>query len=305
MALALAVLAVGLLRSPEPALPAPVADAAPAPLKFSLLAAVGITLALLLLNCFFDGVLFQVHAAAQVDSLTELPRLLLIPGSLFFGFLADCRDGRYLPLAALCTVLLTLLNPALVGTANTYPLNLSLFYLGVSAALSYYTLTFWRLAPRTRCPALWASMGRILDGLLGGLLALAGYSRVSSGLVLFLDLFLLAFLIVSMSLHGDLALARQRTPAPDPAGPAPDPAPPEQTPPDLALLRSRYGLTDRETEVLREWLLTEDSQTEIADRMCISVSTLRGHVAALYRKTGVNSRGKLRRLAAQPPDPMD
>ena len=123
---------------------------APAPLKFSLLAAVGITMALILLNSFFDGILFQVHAAAGVDASSELPRLLLIPGSLFFGFLADRWDGHYLPLAALCTALL---NPALVGTAATYPLNLSLFYLGVSAALSYYTLTFWRLAAQPPDPA--------------------------------------------------------------------------------------------------------------------------------------------------------
>jgi LuxR family maltose regulon positive regulatory protein len=42
-------------------------------------------------------------------------------------------------------------------------------------------------------------------------------------------------------------------------------------------------LTDRERTVLR-WLSTTMSTQEIADEMCLSINTVKTHIAAIYRK---------------------
>lgn len=50
--------------------------------------------------------------------------------------------------------------------------------------------------------------------------------------------------------------------------------------------------TEREIDVLRE-LLTGDSNTEIADRLCVSVDTVKFHVSSLLQKTGFRTRTEL------------
>jgi LuxR family maltose regulon positive regulatory protein len=49
------------------------------------------------------------------------------------------------------------------------------------------------------------------------------------------------------------------------------------------------GITDRERAVLR-WLATSMSTTEIADELCLSVNTVKTHIAAIYRKVGATRR---------------
>ncbi|WP_141843760.1 LuxR C-terminal-related transcriptional regulator [Humibacillus xanthopallidus] len=49
------------------------------------------------------------------------------------------------------------------------------------------------------------------------------------------------------------------------------------------------SLTDRELSVLR-WLTTTLSVSEIADELCLSINTIKTHVAAVYRKLGVGRR---------------
>ena len=63
--------------------------------------------------------------------------------------------------------------------------------------------------------------------------------------------------------------------------------------PELQLGRaSSTELTDRELEILRE-LMTGDSNNEIADRLGISISTLKTHLQNLQEKTGFRNRTEL------------
>ena len=41
-------------------------------------------------------------------------------------------------------------------------MNICLFYVYAGASAAYYNLAFWQIAPRTKCPELWAGMGRVL-----------------------------------------------------------------------------------------------------------------------------------------------
>ena len=64
-------------------------------------------------------------------------------------------------------------------------------------------------------------------------------------------------------------------------------------------MKARYNLTRRETEVLRELVLTEDKQTVISERLSIQPRTLQNHVTQLYRKIGAETRAGLTDLFHQ------
>ena len=293
MLAAFALLADLLLRMPEPA--AGEADDGAEPqggaLTVSLSCACVVTTALILLNCFYDGYIerMQVLTGYTAYSAFGWPRLTLVPCFLLFGLLGDVKQGRFLPLTALCAILCTLLNPVLTGVAGAYYLNMCLFYIGVAAAISYYTLTFWRLAPRTRRPALWAGMGRVIDGAAGVAMGLLHFSDSAVPVVIGVEAALLVAVIVALAVNGDLNLTSREafSPVPAPAEPPADP---------LAAMRARYALTERETEVLEKLLLTEDSLQEIADELLISRRVLQRHITALYQKTGAKSRVGLAQL---------
>ena len=253
------------------------------PLRISL-----ITVCLLSLLCFFDAQVLQVtlrsggEAAAPTYS---WPRLLMIPTYVLFGWLGDWRKGKFLPIATLVAGLPALLTPLLT---TDFTLNLSLFSLSAGAVFSYFTVSFWRLAPRTGRCALWAVMPRVLDGVVTVALELGGLAALPVPVVVAVDLALLAAVIVAMALGGDLHLS----PVPAPEAP---PQPPDEA--ELfARMSQRYSVSKREADVLRALVLTDHTQQEIADELKISVSTVQHHVTSLYRKTGADNRAGLHRL---------
>ena len=252
-----------------------------------------ITAALLLFTAFYNGYIhhLQIRSGYGDYNVYAWPRLMLIPGYLLFAALGDRSGGRLVPLAALCTVTAALLNAVLAGQAGADWLNMCLFYVAISASVSYYNLSFWRLAAGTKSPARWASMGRVLDSAMVLLCGALRVSALSAPAVLALDLGGLATVLVLMAMNGDLSLA------PVPAGAVPAPSPPPIPAADpLETLAARCALTPAETRLLRELVSTEDKQEALAARLGVSVSTLRHHTTAIYKKTGVGTRAGLVRL---------
>ncbi len=79
------------------------------------------------------------------------------------------------------------------------------------------------------------------------------------------------------------------------SGPYKQPVTQEVASSAIALLAKRYGITQREQEVMA--LLVEGkSNKEIEDLLCISFSTVKNHVYNLYKKMEVNSRAQLMHL---------
>lgn len=280
---ALILLALSLLRTPCEPRPAEAAEAAtPRQLLFACLIAV----TFVLFTSFYNGYIhhLQIQTGYTDYNVYSWPRLLLIPCYLLFAAIGDLRRGKLVPIAALCIALVAMLNSVLRGA---YWLNMCLYYCAIAAFVSYYNLTFWHLAQRTRRPALWASVGRIVDS---GMVLLAGGLHISAlpaAAVLALNIGGLAVTIVLLSVSGAFNLT------------VPDAPPtPALLPENAAFdrLKEKYALTPRETEVLRELVLTEDKQTVICERLSIQVKALQKYVTQLYRKTGAATRSGLTEL---------
>ena len=64
----------------------------------------------------------------------------------------------------------------------------------------------------------------------------------------------------------------------------------------MGILGRRYSLTPSEMKVTKELLLTNDKQSEIAERLSIKVGTVQFHATNIYRKTGAENRTALARI---------
>ena len=257
----------------------------PRRLVFSVL----IASAFILFTCFYNETIHHLMIRSDYGSFNvySWPRLMLVPVYLLFAAIGDRRNGKLVPIASLCIMLIALLTVVLVGSSEAYWLNMCLFYCAIAAFTSYYLLVFWRLAPGTKHPAFWAPFGRMLDSAMVLVTGAIGLGRLPSAVILGVDIGGVALVILLMALGGDLDLSA------DEALPALE-TPPALSPEEaLDRMRGRYDLTPRETEVLRELVLTEDKQTVISERLSIQVKTLQDHVTRLYRKTGASTRAGL------------
>ena len=247
---------------------------------------------------FYNEYIQHLHILSgfAAHSPYQWPRLMMIPCYLLFAVIGDKKQGRLVPIAALVIALVAMLNPVLTGSSGAFWLNMCLFYCSLAATICYAALTFWRLAPGTRHPALWACMGRVLDSAMVLVTAAVRLDTLPPAAVMGLDIAGVALIILMMALGGDFnlnaAIAAEAPLAVEmPAVPEiPTPLSPEET---LEKMRQRYTLTPRETEVLRQLVLTEDKQTAIAERLSIQVKTLQDYVTRLYRKTGAATRAGL------------
>lgn len=224
--------------------------------------------------------LLNVQSGYEDYNLYAWPRLFTIAGYLLVGFLSDAGRGRLLSVATLCTALVALLNPALFGDPAYYTTNMCLFYLHLGASLSYYNLAFWRIAPRTGWPELWAGMGRIATNLFSALLTLTPVSHLSMPAAIGVDAVLFGVLVVSMTVRGELTVAR----------PAPPEAPEQTQEQKLHAYCRRCAFTPREAEVFERLITTDDDLQGIADSLYISRRMVQRYVSSIYEKTETKTR---------------
>ena len=244
-----------------------------------------ITFALLLLPVFYNSYIHHLQIASGYTEFNvySWPRLLLAPGMILFGMIGDYKKGKYLPLSVLCMSLVALLNVLLAGNGSNQ-FNMCLYYMSLCSVIAFYHLMFLRASVKTRNPALWAPMGRILDSGIVIFSFLVNIDKLPAVWIIAIDLAAVVAVVILMSVNGYFAF--RETEAPEIL---------EKVDPFLSL-QEECGLTPMEVNVLRELVQTDDKQEVIASRLNISVNTLRHHVTSIYRKTGMQTRSALCKL---------
>lgn len=252
----------------------------------------------LLFTAFYNGYIHHLQIASGYTDFNvySWPRLLMIPGMLVFGFIGDHKKGRYLPLSALCVSVIAFLNVVLAGSADAYRLNMCLFYIALSAVVSYYNSAFWKLAQGTKHPAIWSVAGRALDSAVVVALSLVSLTDASAGVVLSLNVGALAVIIVVMALSGDFDLSNRETVGQTEQVAENVPEAPTSEDDALSSVAEIYKLTPSELRVFRELVLTEDKQAAVAEKLSVKLRTVQANVTSIYRKTGVTTRSGLLQL---------
>ena len=214
-------------------------------------------------------------------------RLFYAAGLLLAGFVADIRERSYLPLATVCTILLSSICMFLLSEEISYFAGTALMYLYSGFYVIFFTVMFLDFAPKSGCPELWAGMGRIVRSftvaatilpalkvhdLLGGTVLAVGSCLLS-----------IAILLVLLPHVGRAVTAAEQRKEP--------PGQQEMTPQQrLKLYAQRCSLTPRETEVLEMLLTTEDDLQGIADSLYISRRMVQRYVSSIYEKTDTKTR---------------
>lgn len=234
-----------------------------------------------------------------------IPRLFVIPGYFYVGFFTDYKERKYLELSALLAFsFFTLATYALNGTY----LRLIFFYFIAGVYTGYLNAAFWHIAPRTKKPELWASLGRVLS-FFEGILGIAFmHINADSTLQTFIEcIFILIIVFATYRLAVDYkvnayvydAYSAKIDSYIRPADSALDAGMEAFTGVDVEpsikfdKYCTKFEFTPRERDVLNILLSSDESMKIVAEKLNISERMLYRYMNSLYEKTGTQTRASL------------
>ena len=279
------------------------------------------------MTCIFstlDNTVTLGHADGTMD-IGQWPRVLLACSGLAAGFLFDLHDRRFMNLIMYCIMMLSTLSVAILQLGGSFLIGLIVFYLSSGFFVVFFTTSFLALSEDTRCPRLWAGMGRAVNNAGAALVSNLSLSLIASGnsitliitaLVLFATV---SILIAAYSMlkepgvqtetggtmthkmqaaceasasHNTKAVLGNDSSASAAPGISSDPDYPQDTPnaDPFSTFSTAFSLTDREQSVFDQLVNTEKSIQEIADSLFISRRTCQRYITSIYEKVGAKSR---------------
>lgn len=230
-----------------------------------------------------DSVLTAFNAEKVYDIYSGA-RLFYALGLIVAGIVADLKERKYLALATVCAILLSSSCMFFLSEEVGYFAGTALMYLYSSFYVIFFTLMFIDHAPYSRCPKLWAGMGRIVRSLglaLTVIPAFKIYGAVGS-IVLATASCLLSIVILLVLLPNILAAVDDRSPTMRLAE--------ISSQEKLEIFAKHCSLTPRESEVLEKLLTTDEDLQDIADSLYISRRMVQRHVTSIYEKTQTKTR---------------
>lgn len=251
-----------------------------------------------LLSYFYslgDGVLMKLNAEGKL-TVFKWPRLFYILSLMIAGWAADLRSGRALAVISLAAAALTAFYPFLLASGSGgYQIFHLCFWCFAGFYVICFSVPFMRMAEERNFPELWACLGRIIKQFVNcaGVVFTSALTEVSGARWIF---WCNAALVAAMAAW--LAFGRRigvgESPAPETEDYAP--AAPQATEDErIAAFAGKYGLSARETEILKMLADRNAEQTtqELADALGVSRRTCERRLSALYAKTGVRNRADL------------
>ena len=246
--------------------------------------------ALSVIGTFYDTQMMRLNVETNYQEFNyySWPRLVSSVGYVLIGFIGDIKKQKYVPITTLCMTMFAVFNPILLGELEDYSFNMCLYYACLGANISYFNLMFWNIAQKTKHPALWAGMGRVISGLAECALAAACIADLSLNFIIAIDILMFVVLVISLAAGGYLLIGHREEKQKKERGSFGGSA---NSPQEQLKLYAQYcALTPRETEVLERLLTTEDDLQRIADSMYISRRMVQRYVSSIYEKTETKTR---------------
>ena len=240
-----------------------------------------------------DGVLVWNYANGNILS-TGLSKIVYSLSLPFVGVLFDLKKGRLRSLITICAMFLVAAAVPAAETPEGMPAAAFIAGIYGSFYVMYLSASFMRVAPKTSCPEIVASMGRAISCLVGALGALLARLLFESlGVVVTVTLSCLLSVVCLLVLVRDIAWGITENLDEEKAGigenPIQAPALPSREE-ALVLYAEKIGLTAREGEVYTALLTTDLGVQEIADGLFVSRRVAQRHISAIYEKAGVTTR---------------
>lgn len=267
------------------------------------------------MTCIFstlDNTVTLGHADGTMD-IGQWPRVLLACSGLAAGFLFDLHNRRFMNLIMYCIMMLSTLSVAILQLGGSFLIGLIVFYLSSGFFVVFFTTSFLALSEDTRCPRLWAGMGRAVNNAGAALVSNLSLSLIASNnsitliltaLVLFATVSILIAAYSMLKTPDAQAACEANTSHDTKASPCKDSsastAPDISSDPDypqdapnidpFSTFSTAFSLTDREQSVFDQLVNTEKSIQEIADSLFISRRTCQRYITSIYEKVGAKSR---------------
>lgn len=246
----------------------------------------------LLMTCIFstlDNVVTLYHAAGSVD-IGQAPRLLLAVSGLISGFLYDIGKRRYMNIIMYCVTLLSTICVLVIVAGGPFMIGLIVFYLSAGFFVVFFTTGFMDLSYSMKVPELWAGIGRALNNLCAVLIAPVSVALLQSGDGLKISILAL-FLFVLISIADFIYTNQFKTKkADEDIRGENDVEETEDVERKFAGFCASFSLTEREQEVLKILLTSDENVQDIAEQLFISRAALYRHIASLNEKTQTKSR---------------
>lgn len=279
------------------------------------------------MTCIFstlDNTVTLGHADGTMD-IGQWPRILLACSGLAAGFLFDLHNRRFMNLIMYCIMMLSTLSVAILQLGGSFLIGLIVFYLSSGFFVVFFTTSFLALSEDTRCPRLWAGMGRAVNNAGAALVSNLSLSLIASNssitliitaLVLFatVSILIAAYSMLNApgvqtetggtmthkmqatceanAIHNTKAALGNDSSASTVSDISSDPDYPQNTPnaDPFSTFSTAFSLTDREQSVFDQLVNTEKSIQEIADSLFISRRTCQRYITSIYEKVGAKSR---------------
>ena len=279
------------------------------------------------MTCIFstlDNTVTLGHADGTMD-IGQWPRILLACSGLAAGFLFDLHNRRFMNLIMYCIMMLSTLSVAILQLGGSFLIGLIVFYLSSGFFVVFFTTSFLALSEDTRCPRLWAGMGRAVNNAGAALVSNLSLSLIASdssitliitALVLFatVSILIAAYSMLNApgvqtetggtmthkmqatceanAIHNTKAALGNDSSASTVSDISSDLDYPQNTPnaDPFSTFSTAFSLTDREQSVFDQLVNTEKSIQEIADSLFISRRTCQRYITSIYEKVGAKSR---------------
>ena len=257
------------------------------PIRHPYAAAGTLIFTIALMTCIFatlDNAVTLGHAGGSMD-IGQWPRLILAVSGLVSGVLFDYGKGRYRNLIMYCVTLLSTVCILVIVSGGSFLLGLIVFYLSAGFFVVFFSTGFVRLAGDMRVPQFWAGMGRAVNNLCAILIGSFSVALIRSGdstkiMIASIGLFVL----ISIAIYIYTVMGQTDVELPDQERKQ------EEEQDYFSAFADTYALTEREQEVLKMLLASDEEVQEIANRLYISRAMLYRYISSLNKKTDTNSR---------------
>lgn len=232
-----------------------------------------------------DSIVVLKNANGEI-ALFSYVRIFYALGLLLAGLLADYQKGRYFNLSVICSAFISTIAIAAFRGGNTYyNLSMMVMYFYSGFYVMFLTYTFICKGRGYANSGLISGLGRVIRSVVTAIVVLVMIpftGHESLGIISTLSC-LFAIVILVIAYLGNLLLSPVQADYPLNLTTAFE----EEHFVDFF---TKYHLTDREQEVFRLFVTTEQENQFIAENLGLSRRVLQRHIAAIYEKTDTHTR---------------